>query len=120
MSTVYAERRPDGSIVPIKLATGERHTIVVRTLELDHRYHDDGPIDGAAFLVRFANGYEVSGKLDSQGRARLVAVPPGSAEVRYGPDSRPFQPVEQPPNPDYSPQMSEADVDGLFAKYAQT
>jgi type VI secretion system secreted protein VgrG len=113
----YAERNADGSFAPIDLATGQTHKVVLRTLELDHRYHDDGPVEGATFRVRFSNGYEVSGKLDAHGRARLLGVPAGQAEVRYGPDSRPFQPVEQEKNPDYRPEMSSADLDAMFDKH---
>ena len=117
MSRAHVERKPDGSFDPCTLPTGEKHTLVLRTLELDHRYHDDDPLQQASFSVRFPNGYEVSGKLDSQGRARLVGVPTGQAEVRYGPDSRPYEPVKQEENPDHRPEMSEAEIDALIDKY---
>lgn len=117
MSEVYAERNADGSFEPISLATGEKHKIVLRTLTLDHRYHDDDPIQEATYTVKFSNGYEVSGQLDKNGKARLVGVPSGQAEVRYGPDSRPFQPVEQEKNPDYRETTGDADIDALIDKY---
>jgi hypothetical protein len=114
---IYVEPNPDGSFPTLVLATNERHTIVLRTLVLDYRYHDDDPVQKATFSVKFANGYEVSGKLDQRGRARLLGVPAGQAEVRYGPDSRPFEPVKQEENPDYRAQMSSADLDALFEKH---
>jgi type VI secretion system secreted protein VgrG len=77
----------------------------------------DDPIQEADFTVRFSNGLEVSGKLNKQGKARLVGVPSGSAEVRYGPDARPFEPVKQEKNPDYREAMGEADLDALIDKY---
>ena len=117
MSQVYAEPNADGSFAPISLPTGEKHRIVLRTLTLDHRYHDDDPIQESTFSVRFANGYEESGKLDKKGRARLVGVPSGQAEVRYGPDDRPYKPVKQDDNPDYREATAEADIDALIDKY---
>ena len=90
---------------------------MLRVLHLDHRYHDDDPVQQASFTVRFANGYEASGTLDAEGHAKLVGVPGGQAEVRYGPDARPYEPVEQENNPDYRPDIREADIDALFEKY---
>jgi hypothetical protein len=117
MSQVYAERKADGSFEAISLATGQKHKVILRTLKLDYRYHDDDPVQQATFSVRFANGYEVSGKLDDKGCTRLVGVPSGQAEVRYGPDSRPYEPVEQEPNPDHRPEMGSSDIDALIDKY---
>ena len=114
---VYAERNPDGSFEPITLATGQSHEVRLRVLELDHRYHDDDPVHEATYVVKFSNGYEVSGKLDADGKARLVGVPGGQAEVRYGPDTRPFKVDPEEKNPDYRPTMSGADIDALFAKH---
>ncbi len=91
--------------------------MVLRTLNLEHRYHDDDPVQQATFVVRFPSGYEMSGQLDARGRARLLGVPSGEAEVRYGPDSRPFEPVQQQDNPDYRPKMNSADIDALIDKY---
>lgn len=120
MPPIYVEPKADGSLEPITLPTGQKHQLVLRTLLLDHRYHDEDPVQEAAFTVRFAGGQEVSGNLDKQGRARLAPVPGGESEVRYGPDSRPYQPVEQEKNPDYRERMSDADVGALFDKYEQS
>lgn len=117
MARIYVERNADGSIAPIDLPADQSHTLVLRTLDLDHRYHDDDPIQQATFVVRFQNGSQVSGQLDAHGRARLMGVPAGPAEVRYGPDNRDFEPVPSRDNPDYRPQMSGADVDALIDKY---
>jgi hypothetical protein len=67
--------------------------------------------------VKWANGYQVSGKLDAHGKARIVGVPDGQAEVRYGPDARPFKVDPEEKNPDYKPTMSDADFEALFAKH---
>ena len=117
MSPIYAEPEADGTFAPLSLATGEHHKILLRTLKLENRYHDDDPIQEATFTVRFANGYEVSGRLDKKGCARVVGVPSGQAEVRDGSDNRPFEPVKQEENPDYRPEMSDAGLDALMAKY---
>jgi type VI secretion system secreted protein VgrG len=117
MSQVYAERKADGTFEPILLPTGERHKVILRTLKLDHRYHDDDPVQEATYSVKFSNGWEVSGRLDKNGQARLVGVPSGPVEVRYGPDSRPYQPVEQETNPDFRETTDDADIDALFARH---
>jgi hypothetical protein len=117
MPPEYVERNADGTFAVKSLATGKRHRLVLRTLRLDHRYHDDEPVQGAPFSVRFSNGYEARGTLDESGKARLIGVPAGQAEVRYGPDSRPYEAIEQPKNPDYREQMGAADFDALFDKY---
>ena len=101
----------------LQAATGQTHVLMVRALDLDHRYHDDAPVEGAEFTVKFSNGLELSGKLDDQGRARILGAPSGSAEVSYGPDARDYAPVEQKKNPDFKASLSDADVDGLFEKY---
>ena len=118
MSPVNAERNPDGSFETLSLPTGQAHKVVLRTLELDHRYHDDDPIQEASYSVKFSNGWEVSGQLDKQGKARLLGVPSGPAEVRYGPDGVvPDTPIEQKKNPDFRETMSDADIDALIDKY---
>jgi type VI secretion system secreted protein VgrG len=117
MSRVNAERKADGTFEPLALPTGQAHKVVLRTLELDHRYHDDDPVQEAAYSVKFSNGWVVSGQLDKHGKARLLGVPSGPAEVRYGPDARPYEPVEQKKNPDFRESMSDADVDALIDKY---
>jgi len=114
---ITLEPDADGKLPVLSLATGQVHKIALRVLELDHRYHDDDPVQGAAFEVRFANGLHVTGTLDAEGKARLLGVPGGRAEVRYGPDTRPYEPIEQPKNPDYRASMSDADLDALVAKH---
>jgi type VI secretion system secreted protein VgrG len=117
---VVAERivEPDGSgrLTPERVATGNRHTFVVRRLVLDHRYHDEDPVQGADFTVSFPNGLVVSGKLDAEGKATLVGVP-ARGEVRYGPDHRPFERVDSGPNPDHRGPLAEDDFDTLRAKH---
>jgi hypothetical protein len=115
----YLERKADGTFATKDLATGKQHRLVLRTLTLEHRYHDDDPVQGATFSARFANGYEARGTLDESGKARVMGVPGGAAEVRYGPDARAYEVVEQPENPDYRAQMGAADFDALVDKYGK-
>jgi len=105
-----------GRLVPEQVPTGETHTFVLRTLTLDHRYHDEDPVQNAAFTVKFSNGFELKGTLDAKGKAKLVGVP-AHGEVRYGPDQRPFQRVDSPDNPDQRGSFSAGDFETLFAKY---
>lgn len=106
-----------GAFAPVTLPAGQQHKLVLHVLRLDHRYHDEDPVQEATYTVRFANGLELTGTLDKTGRAVLAGVPTGPAEVRYGPDNRPFEPVPQEKNPDFREAMNDADVDALFEKY---
>lgn len=114
----YVDPGPTGELRPERVPSGESHTFVVRRLALDHRYHDDDPVQDAPFTVRFPNGFEVNGTLDKQGRAVVLGVP-AQCEVRYGPDQRAFEPVDDRENPDHREQLAESDLDALFEKYKQ-
>jgi hypothetical protein len=105
-----------GRLKPERVATGNRHTFVLHRLLLDHRYHDDDPVQRADFSVTFANGLVVSGKLDAAGKATLIGVP-DRGEVRYGPDQRAFARVDSGPNPDHRGPFAEDDFDTLRAKH---
>jgi type VI secretion system secreted protein VgrG len=86
----------------------------LRTLELERRYHDDAPVQGAAFKVKLSDGSVREGKLDSTGRARVEDVPDGSASVQFGPDARPWQMVDQQKNPDFKKHLTVSDIDALI------
>jgi hypothetical protein len=109
---------PDGTgrLTAEQLATGERHTLVVRRLVLDHRYHDEDPVQRAEFSVTFENGLVVSGQLDAEGKATLIGVPE-RGQVRYGPDQRAFARVDSGSNPDYRGPLAEIGFDSLRAKH---
>lgn len=116
MGADFLDPSASGEIAPVSLPTGERHTLVVRRLVLDHRYHDDEAIQNATFVVRFGNGLEISGTLDANGQATLLGVP-AQGEVRYGPDSRDYERADARENPDHRAELSDADCDELIAKY---
>ncbi|WP_083300699.1 type VI secretion system Vgr family protein [Jeongeupia sp. USM3] len=69
-------------------------------LELTHSYPDLRPVPGAPYVVHFADGSQLQGKLDDKGYARLENVPEGPVSIYYGEDPRPYQPnAAFPPNP---------------------
>lgn len=117
MSRIYLERDASGAFPSHDVATGAEHEFVVRTLVLEHRYHDDEPLHRAPYKVTLPNGYEMVGELDDQGRATLYGVP-SDVEVVYGPDQREWQTADARENPDYRESTSAADIERLFQKYS--
>jgi hypothetical protein len=87
------------------------------TIVLQHLYHDDGPIQGAEYVLTFPGGQVIKGKLDSAGMATVSDVPEETADVVYGPDSRDYKPVEQPKNPAFKASLSPAQADATAEKY---
>jgi type VI secretion system secreted protein VgrG len=116
MGKKFVEPSGSGELRPQRVPTGASHTFVARTLRLDHRYHDDDPVQEASFTVKLSSGFELSGKLDKQGKATLIGVSE-RAKVRYGPDQREYARADDRENPDHREELSESDIDGLFAKY---
>lgn len=116
MGTFYLEVDRTGTqLTSCRASTGQGHRVVVRTLELDHRYHDDDPIHRAPFTVRLPNGLETEGTLDDSGRATVRAVP-SNVTVTIGADQRDYTRVHSTANPAYRETMSEADFDALVAE----
>lgn len=62
-------------------------------LELDYRYGDLNPVANAPYKVVFDNGMVKQGQLDSNGRARLEAIPGTQAKVYFGEDPQAFTPA---------------------------
>ncbi len=87
------------------------------TIVLQRQYHDDGPIQGAEYVLTFPGGQVIKGTLDSAGKATVNDVPEESAEVVYGPDSRDYKPVDQPKNPAFKSSVSPAQADTTAEKY---
>lgn len=106
----------EGKLEPARVPSAASHTFVVRTLTLDHRYHDDDPVQEAPFWAALPGGMELSGQLDKFGKATLVGVS-GSVKVRYGPDAREFERVDKRDNPDKRDSFGDSDFDALYAKY---
>jgi type VI secretion system secreted protein VgrG len=87
-------------------------------LVIERRYHDDEPLVGAQYEVHFPDGSKRSGTLDGAGRARLENVPPGAAELLFGPMPGKYERVDQTPTPDHNPAPNKAHIDRLMDKYA--
>jgi type VI secretion system secreted protein VgrG len=86
-------------------------------LLIQYAYHDDGAVHGAKFTAQLADGSIRTGFTDAAGMARLTDAPPGAIRIRFGPDARPYEIVEPPPNPDQKPDLVESDLDALYAKH---
>jgi uncharacterized protein (DUF2345 family) len=85
---------------------------------IERRYHDDEPLVGAQFEALFADGSKRTGTLDGEGRATLDDVPPGAAEVSFGPMPGKYQRKDLTPTPNHKPAPNARDIDALIDKYA--
>jgi uncharacterized protein (DUF2345 family) len=85
---------------------------------IERRYHDDEPLVGAQFEALFADGSKRTGTLDGEGRATLDDVPPGTAEVSFGPMPGKYQRKDLTPTPNHKPAPTARDIDALIDKYA--
>ena len=122
-----------GCAGPLRLRTADQvqtgpHTLFkpfVRELQewpggivrLDHRYHDNDPIQNAPFEALLSDGTIRKGVLDKQGKAELHDVPPGPVRVTFGPDARPYTAVPGPRNPLYKGTLSAAEREELIARH---
>ena len=87
------------------------------TLYLDHRYHDDEGLGAAEYLLRLANGRQIRGTLDGQGRAVIPGITAGGAEVSFSPMPGQFARKDQTPTPAHDPDPSDKKLAGLVARY---
>ncbi|KHL05528.1 UNVERIFIED_CONTAM: type VI secretion protein, partial [Mumia flava] len=87
------------------------------TVLLEHTYHDGQGLAGAKYFAKFADGSERQGILDSQGRATLENVPPGSVQVSYGPMPGAFERKDKTPMPNHDPNPSDSKLSKLVDKY---
>jgi type VI secretion system secreted protein VgrG len=85
---------------------------------IERLYHDDEPLVGAKFEALFADGSKRSGTLDGAGRATLDDVPPGTAEVAFGPMPGAYQRKDLTPTPNLKPAPNAGDIDALIDKYS--
>ena len=86
-------------------------------LEINHLYHDQAGVQGAAFEAVLGDGSTRSGTTDSSGKAILKNLPGGAVKVRFKPDVRAYEakPTEQ--SPGYKPKLNAQDWDTLIAKH---
>ena len=88
-------------------------------LELNYRWDDMQPMVGAPYLVKFADGTSLKGKLDAKGHARLEHTPDSVAVVTYGEDERAAVPRrKQEANQVYGARArSEEEAQAILATY---
>jgi hypothetical protein len=98
---------------PLSFSTGQVSKILLKKpiLQLLHLYHDEAPVQGAAFTVVLTNGQKVQGNLDENGKASVLVTAPAS-KVQFGPDVRPWDRVDQTKNPDFA---DDIDADSFVA-----
>lgn len=97
------------------LSTGMVHRITFKTpvLLLDHRYHDDIPVEGAEYEIELENGQTLRGHLNDEGKAEIRGMGSRPIRVRYGLDSRPFEIVDDGTNPAYIAHFTKSESDAI-------
>lgn len=100
---------------PARLATGKTHTITFKfpVLQLNHQYHDDVPVAGAEYEVELEDGSVLRGHLDDSGQAEVRGMRSRPVRVRYGPEPKPYEIVDDGTNPAYIAHFSKTDADAL-------
>jgi hypothetical protein len=89
-------------------------------IELERRYHDDEPLQGAPFELELSDGTIITGKLNAQGRAVIPDLPVGQASVTYGPDARPYERKDKRMNPHYQPEFGDPQIEALLGRYVKS
>ena len=99
------------------LETGKSMAVVMPTLatgqlqrNVQVQYHDNEPVQGAAFHIDYADGRSYQGQLDAQGRADLSNAPDGGTNIRLHDDSRSFAVKAVQSSEHTKDQWSEADM----------
>ena len=86
-------------------------------VELTHRYHDTSAVQGANFEAVLADGSRRRGATDSEGKAALSDVPPGTVQVRFEADTRPYAERPLDANPERRARLAATDWNALIAKH---
>ena len=100
---------------PAHFVTGKSHKIKfkVPVLQLNHQYHDDVPVAGAEYEVELEDGSILRGHLNDSGQAEVRGMRSRPIRVRYGPDPRPYEIVDDGSNPAYIAHFTKSDADSL-------
>lgn len=81
------------------------------------QYHDDTPVQGTRFTLKYQNGQRYSGVTNAKGIAEIKDAPDGEAEVEFGEDQRPYQVIAKEENsPDYKADWTEDDFENSYAQ----
>ncbi|AJQ89220.1 contractile injection system protein, VgrG/Pvc8 family [Xanthomonas oryzae pv. oryzicola] len=92
--------------------------VPTQTLHLDHRYHDDQALAGADSAITLANGQQMRGRLDAQGRATVPTIPAGTVDLMFSPMAGIFGRNDMTPTPNDAVDPSATQLDGVIGKYA--
>lgn len=66
------------------------------------QYHDQEPVQGANFTIRYNNGQQYSGIVNNKGIADITDAPEGEGRIIFGEDQRPYRVVATADeNPEY-------------------
>lgn len=103
----------------VRAATGRNQVIRIEKpiLYLQRFYHDDTPVEGAAFEVELENGQIIKGNLNEKGEAQVEDFRSKPLRVRYGPDVRPYHVSDSSPNPEFKETFTPLDSDLLLQKH---
>ncbi|MBN3573559.1 PAAR-like domain-containing protein [Vibrio neptunius] len=81
------------------------------TVDLELRYLDGEPVQGAPYTVIDSKNTKFEGQLDTKGKATVSGLAPGEFSVEYGEDSREFTPNEPTlANPAFNPDVTAEDI----------
>ncbi|WP_436659604.1 type VI secretion system Vgr family protein [Acinetobacter sp. P1(2025)] len=81
------------------------------------QYHDQEPVQGANFTIRYNNGQQYSGIVNNKGIADITDAPEGEGIIIFGEDQRPYQVVAvADENPEYKAVWA---IDDFEASYQQ-
>lgn len=114
------KREPDEpAITPSQMRIAPRPGEPLRTVtvHLERLYHDDEPLQGAAFELVTSDGSIVEGTLGRNGQATVYDLPEGPMQVRFGPDSRPYAVKDQTKNPEYVESATPQTIQALVSRY---
>lgn len=86
-----------------------------KVLSIERYYHDNEPVQGAAFEVKCSDMSTVEGYLDNFGKAKVSEFTSTPAEIRFSPDIRDFTVINQKTNPYFKESFTEKDVDTVVS-----
>ncbi|MED5618016.1 type VI secretion system Vgr family protein [Ideonella sp. BN130291] len=93
---------------------------LIHFIEIERKYNDGSPVQGAPVQVRFEDGSIRRTTLGDDGQARIDGVHSGLATVEIGEDQRAWQPdpvEESPANPAYGRTVNPDQAAALYALF---
>jgi hypothetical protein len=84
-------------------------------LSIERYYHDNEPVQGAAFEIKCSDMSTIGGNLDNFGKAKVCEFTSTPVEIRFSPDIRDFAVINQKANPYFKVSFTEKDVDTIVS-----